>query len=292
MTDAASPDNYTRASPAPPPAAVQVRWSWISLGLLVLTVSAVGALIVVASIRKSDVLSTTALALAVLAFALQLIVSLAQGISGAQQLAHVERVNSDTQAALASLRATTDSLLATQREHFTALLKAAVTGKSWQEDESGSNGNEADPEVKPAEPVISSWFGPVVAERPEPAVEAKIMTAYPSEERGRELASIFNSLTPWEATAFSSRSRLALLRAKKGREIGGFVVPDMRGPSASTRGLEEKGLIDNSMRIREEGKVQKWSTLTPLGVELASLLHGDGPLPDWLRQEMTPKSVA
>ncbi|MEW2331494.1 hypothetical protein AB0880_27240 [Micromonospora chersina] len=48
------------------------------------------------SAKNVDTLSTIALALAVLAFAAQLIVSLAQGMAGAQQVAQTERINADT----------------------------------------------------------------------------------------------------------------------------------------------------------------------------------------------------
>ncbi len=106
---------------------IAIRWSWISITLSVVTIGSLATLVVVVSVQNVDTLSTVALALAVLAFAAQLIVSLAQGISGAQQLAQAERINAGTQSALSSLRSATDALLSTQKEQFNQVLSFALS---------------------------------------------------------------------------------------------------------------------------------------------------------------------
>jgi hypothetical protein len=83
-------------------------------------------LAVVASVQNVDALSTVALALAVLAFAAQLIVSLAQANSGAQQIAQSERIYAETQSALTELRAASHSQLSNQKEIVAHLLQAAL----------------------------------------------------------------------------------------------------------------------------------------------------------------------
>jgi len=70
----------------------------------VISLASLGTLAVITSVKNVDELSTVALALAVVSFAAQLIVTLAQGQTSAQ-------VNRETMAALTEMRATTNSLL-------------------------------------------------------------------------------------------------------------------------------------------------------------------------------------
>lgn len=63
---------------------LKVPWNGLAVALSAVAISCLGALIVVASVKDVDVLSTVALALAVLAFAAQLVISLGQAASGAQ----------------------------------------------------------------------------------------------------------------------------------------------------------------------------------------------------------------
>lgn len=103
-----------------------VPWGALSIGLATIAIGSLGTLVVIASIKDVDALSTVALALAVLAFAAQLIVSLAQANAGAQQISQAERINAATQSALADLRATSKSQLENQKEIFAQVLRAAL----------------------------------------------------------------------------------------------------------------------------------------------------------------------
>lgn len=129
---------------------LRVPWSGLAVALSAIAIACLGALVVVASVKDIDALSTVALALAVLAFAAQLIVSLAQAATGAQQIARSERVNADTQAALAEIRATSQSLLSNQKELFSHVLKAALPDVA-QELSSASGANEIDDPLRAAE---------------------------------------------------------------------------------------------------------------------------------------------
>jgi transcription-repair coupling factor (superfamily II helicase) len=118
---------------APPPAqnegagaSLSVPWRLVSLGLVVLTVASLAALVTVASINDADELSTVALALAVLAFAAQLVISLAQAQAATRQEAENRRIASDTQAALAEIRATTAGLMSTVGTQYDRVLEAAL----------------------------------------------------------------------------------------------------------------------------------------------------------------------
>ncbi|MEU7570495.1 hypothetical protein [Micromonospora sp. NPDC049240] len=91
-----------------------------------MSAASLGTLAVIVSIKDVDVLSTIALALAVLAFAAQLIVSLAQAQGSAQQLSQTERINSQTQSTLAEVRSTAHALLTNQSDQFNKVLAAAL----------------------------------------------------------------------------------------------------------------------------------------------------------------------
>lgn len=98
---------------------LNVPWSGLSIALAIVALASLGTLAVTTSVKNVDTLSTVALALAVLAFAAQLIVTMAQGHQSAQ-------VNADTEAALTEMRATTSSLLTNQRDQFNSVLKALL----------------------------------------------------------------------------------------------------------------------------------------------------------------------
>ncbi|WP_146766759.1 hypothetical protein [Micromonospora noduli] len=103
-------------------------------------------------------LSTIALALAVLAFAAQLIVSLAQAQGSAQQLTQTERVNSETQSALAEVRSTANALLTNQSDQFnkvlSALLRSATEDAVREVAEAASSGptGQAAPQAESIDP--------------------------------------------------------------------------------------------------------------------------------------------
>ncbi|MGY4900428.1 hypothetical protein ACWEEK_33255 [Micromonospora aurantiaca (nom. illeg.)] len=136
-------DFTSKQSPIRP--GLQVPWSWLSLGLLTVTIMSLGTLSVVVGIKDVDILSTIALALAVLAFAAQLIVSLAQAQGSAQQLTQTERVNSETRSALAEVKSTANALLTNQSDQFnqvlSALLRSATEDAVREAAEASSVGN-------------------------------------------------------------------------------------------------------------------------------------------------------
>jgi hypothetical protein len=103
-----------------------VRLSTLSIVLLCVTVSSVASLTVVATISKADALSTVALALAVLAFAAQLIITIAQSQSSAEQTRDTFRINAETRAVLAQIQAQGNALVAVQAGQFDKVLNRAI----------------------------------------------------------------------------------------------------------------------------------------------------------------------
>ena len=261
------------------------RWAWLSATLALLSISAFGTLIVVVSVQGIDLLSTSALALAILAFSAQLVISLAQAISAGQQVASVERVNADAQAALSALRATSDALVSNQNTHFSEVLKAAIMprGASSPMETSELAVSEVGHDDAPLSTLQLSPPGP----------EARIMSTYPSAEEGAKLAELFNSLTPWEAHFLTQLSTSALARVRRGAPLGVWLVDRdaKKGLGPGRRGLTEKKLIRSSDRVYEDGSTRTWMELTPLGVAMGGIMFGSGGDPEWLESAMGGRDV-
>ncbi len=282
---------------------LNIPWSWLTASLGITTIGTLGTLAVVVSIKNIDVLSTIALALAVLAFAAQLIVSIAQGMAGAQQVAQVERVNADTQSALSALRATSEGLLSVQKEHFGQVLSAALKSavpeavgetlaESADEDESGDRKSHALQEA-----ILTKVEE--ILQRPTPSSPATIrtipggrssryysLTEYPTETRGRELVKILKSLTPWETQSFTKAALDSRERAETGRSTRVRIRrTESNAVGPIMQSIVDKGLIEifDDNRFPEE---YYWRDLTDLGVEVASLIVGTDSTPKWLREEM------
>lgn len=82
-----------------------LSWRVIASTTTILAIGAVGALVIVSSVKDADTLSVVALALAILAFVIQIIVFVAQTWSDSQQARHTQSVNAETRALLGELQA-------------------------------------------------------------------------------------------------------------------------------------------------------------------------------------------
>lgn len=136
-----------------------VRSTTVSIVLLCVSVSCLASLVVVATITQVDALSTVALALAVLSFAAQLIVTLAQAQSSATQTRETFAINAETRAVLAELQAQGSALVSIQAGQFDKVLDRAInaytvgTALSNSSEREGPLGDEqaVDPEAFAAE---------------------------------------------------------------------------------------------------------------------------------------------
>lgn len=271
----------TRDDETAPRSHLRVSWTWLSIGLTLVAGSAIGTLVVVSSVNDVDSLSTIALALAVLAFAAQLIISLAQGIAGSQQLANVERVNADTKSALAAVRAAVDSLLSNQSEHFSDLLRAFLNRDSPESISS--------PEATVAENDSSEMLERLLRGASPKAAgpEHKVLTEYPDEEKGTVLATMFRNLSPWAAQQLGKLARNAVIRSRRGDPHGGWMNMQKEGdPGPGTAELKQLEVVRIDKRLKPDGSEGDWVELTPTGLELASLMTGVGPPPKWLLETM------
>ena len=273
-----------------------IPWGWASLILAIVAISALGTLAVIAKKQSADSLSTIALALAVLSFAAQLIITLAQGYNSVLQVAQADRVNVDTRASLVEIRATANSLLVNQRDQFSEVLRAAlksaipaaVEDVAEIDDEDGvAADRDSNRQLEerlyyrlnqqlynPRKPSVDQF----AISEPSPLYDQ--LRTYPtSEARGRELAAILNDMSPSESAIFGRNSSLIRSRAEQGKDPW-VTLTDTHGINTK---LQERGLVTlEKIGKNSEGKDRFRLKLTDLGIELASLFLGSPPSPDWL----------
>ncbi|MEV6901577.1 hypothetical protein [Amycolatopsis sp. NPDC051372] len=122
-----------------------IKWKTIGLVGALAGVGCLGVLITVVSIKDIDTLSTVALVLAILAFAIQIMIFVAQTAAATEQSKSTLEINSETKSILSELRARTQATNETLNGQFNKLLDKMldVTRESESAAESpGSNSSE------------------------------------------------------------------------------------------------------------------------------------------------------
>ncbi|WP_433387136.1 hypothetical protein [Micromonospora sp. KLBMP9576] len=258
---------------------LHVPWSWLSLSLFVVSVTSLGTLSVIVSVKDVDLLSTIALALAVLAFAAQLIVSLAQAQGSAQQLTQTERVNSQTQSALAEVRSTANALLTNQSDQFNKILSALL--RSATED-AVREATEASVDTTGTPPGQVEALDPeTVAELVEERVKRLLFSqsnphrssgpelrpyVLLSEDLGTKAMEVFHRIGPEALLVFTT------MVVRNGVESNSIIIT--RPEMVEIPALQE---LTDARLIRSMGslKTRERYTLTATGKLLASLILGD-----------------
>ncbi len=282
----------------------QVPWRGFSVGMGLIAAASVASLVVVTSVKDVDTLSTVALALAILAFAAQLVISVAERQASSQQLLQSERVNTETQALLADVRASTQGLHSTLSDQFDTVLRAALRPAIEEATQDG--------DVSPIEleKRITQHFDQAVRDlstRAEirnerywssgqspspdgPAGDQGIidhMETYPDADEGRRLLEVLNQLTPLEVTLLSKRAQRELERRRAGLSTRWYWKGDDPGPA--TQALIEKGLFEPVSPLKgvaEKYPERNYVALSPLGRDVARLILAREPAPKWLLDSM------
>ncbi|MBE1581271.1 hypothetical protein H4W30_008352 [Amycolatopsis roodepoortensis] len=281
---------------------LNIRWSSLTLSLAIFASACLGTLVVVASVQKADALSTVALALAVLAFAAQLIVSMLQSSAGAQQLVQTERVNSSTQAALADIRATSNSVLSNQRDLFGEVLRAALKEKvpsvarEVAEDSAEDPTNEGLISEELEEKLtraIDRTFSQISrrnqsVEPHEPRKRSAhpmygILRTYPGEVEGRMAVELLRRLTQLEAMRVGDFARRFHDLARQGLAPRTSLIRSADQPlPGSLLSLAEKGVVVVSEGSHLADSVRYNIRFTDLGNDIARFVTAVGPPPEWL----------
>lgn len=287
-----------------------VSYRLLSLVGALCTLAAITALIFVSAIRGVDALSTVALALAILAFVIQILFFIAQSATAAEQAKQMMELNADSRTLLEGVRSNVDQIKDLLREHFSYVLQKALDGRTPEE--------QAEPREGEVDPLHPDW-------RPDPRVEfvdrprddplfppgplsselyrllrprlsysphigpyppddrdleiVRILDGFPDEEKGLELFNEISSLSPLEIaemTRFVENEREARKRGIRGYLMG----DDDRGETLRARGLLEEVPRHPDVMIPGSGSVRVG--LTSRGIEAGSLLIGID-RPEWLR---------
>lgn len=289
-----------------------LSWRWLGIALATTTLSLIATLAVVAWKQNADALSTTALILAVLSFAAQIVLAFAQAYSGNRQAIETSRVNSDTRATLAAIATASNALLSNQRGQFSEVLQAAlsVVSREATKDipEDGSSGDEASllsmsgfaegrsmsdscsNSLKPDKgkaALITQRVAWSEADRPDKPLSIDALyfrlARYPSQARGEQVLPILSGLTSKNAIVFSRVATLLSERARRGD--GPRLSITIKGRQHSSLGeLQEAGLI-TVIKIAEDIANDTntfWVELTDTGIDVARLFLGQGMIPSWL----------
>jgi hypothetical protein len=305
MTDAAerqAQSSEPQVGLAPPQ--LVVPWSRVALLLAILSVGSLAALAIVAAVKNADVLSTIALALAVVAFSAQLVIGLAQTNAINQQTLLSERVNTETRALLADVRATSQSVLSTIGEQFDTVLRYAL-GQAIPEAVEAASAEEglSDPQVEERlqhalEAALGRYLlgssGASLAPRPRANIAdldaAQRLQTFPNEAEGHDLVKLLESLTPLAANQLRANAEREQHALRNGRSLH---QPIVGSQLPLTEELLRRGLAqDASPPSGSESVGTRYTTLTPLGREVARLLLGKGDLPGWLRHELEEHDLA
>ncbi|MFF0942704.1 hypothetical protein ACFYE2_00540 [Kocuria sp. CPCC 205300] len=253
------------------------------------------------SINDLDILSTVALALAVLSFTAQLIITMAQSNQTSQ-------VNADTKSALAEMRATTSSLLTNQRNQFDKVLHAALSTAIPAAMQDLENEN-TDPEIddinlgqlgQQLEARILSKFQDALppshtaaVPQGEPARLTSdrsderdpelpgLLYSYPPEEEGRAVHEVMKSMDAREI-AMLSKVATQLHRSRRVDRTVRF-THSKSGPNPDLQRLIEMGFLN----VVEEhtDPPRRVLQVTPTGITAIRILGGKGPRPEWLARK-------
>lgn len=305
MTAVASEQTGSGSGVSQKNAGFTVRWSVLSTILLVITLTSVGTLVVVTTVKGIDTLSTVALALAVLSFAAQLIVTLIQ----AQQ---ASALSADTKSALTEMQATTGSLLANQRDQFGMVLKAALQQAipAAVEDVSQTTGTDGSGDAAELEQAINNRLDEALKEIerasssriaanarnaplfptavPSARTQSRqaenewrtLLSTFPGRDEGEPVVAVLRELTP---RAISALGRLAGDSGLVSSRKAAYTIR----PDAIDNPFDElvrAGLVsdDGSMASKIDDNLRRVIySLTPSGVVAARLLRATGERPEW-----------
>lgn len=285
-------------SPSPDSAHLRIPWPALSIGLAIVALVSLGTLVVIVSVKNVDILSTVALALAILSFAAQLIVSMLQTESSA-------KLNGSTESALAEMRATTESLLTNQRDQFDLVLGAAlkaipaavddVVGSSENSDDANGDGDATSGgESQQSEfeqslskhmreylerPLLQPTRGPRNARTTLPSD----LELYPTKEAGKVGLAKLRNLAPEFVPALVSMATKIRAAEKAGRPpVAFYKISKSSEPGPTHQALVDAGLVERNIVEGDSGSSRVQYSLTEDGRTIARLFLPQQPKPKWL----------
>jgi hypothetical protein len=248
-------------------------------------------LAVVTSIEDKSALETVAIALAILAFVVQIIVYIAQAEAAAAALRRSQDIYAETLRVLTEIRERSEGTQAAVTQQFDKVLEHALAAKLPG---AATQKELASPEL--AREVAASVSAAINAPRPPPPGSTRTKE-YPEPRSSDENAEVLAYMAEWpskedfeelwpvaEDMSVSARSMLAVLaqdeiaqRRPDARLGPGLYV----GSSADRASLEQAGLAESLPgHVDEDGK--HLVVLTPRGRRLARAFTARGAPPDYV----------
>jgi hypothetical protein len=243
--------------------------------------SCLGVLVVVTSVEGKDALSTVALALAILAFSVQLIVFVAQQSFASEQGRRNEELYGSMQGVLAEIREKAEGTQADVRSMRETILPALL-----QKEEADPSGGRLGPamvsEILGAGPLVGGpplGIGVPWPERrptPEDAAMVEMLKTYPPPEEAGEALRLLNDLTPDERVNLKAFGDDEIIT----RQPGSPFDPSLTELAAD--GLLERGLVEPYPPERQPRRDVNVVHLTDRGRDVARLLTASGEPPDYI----------
>jgi len=262
---------------------LKVRSEHVALASVLLAIGAVAALIVVATAKSADALSTIALSLAILAFLIQVIFFIAQ--TGASTA-----INAQTSALLAEVRTKVEgvsTVVGGQNERLLAAVLHESIKQGKVAEDSGAPGNIHEL-VRRAESSLTqqasdaSHVNVEIARGPSAENSARLRTlrSFPEKDEGLKSWAVLRTLSPLAAAMFQRFSEDERDSLTQNLEPG--------LPITGVREALAKELVDKGLLQRTEGETPKdsrhWYELTPTGRESARIFVGRGKAPEYFRE--------
>jgi hypothetical protein len=242
--------------------------------------------VVVGAVKDAEILSTVALALAVLSFSSQLVIFIIQASTSTQQLRQSEELNLQTTALISQIRADIAGTKSALTDHFRELLRAVISRSLTEAEKAAVAGNEPLASQQLAE-LLSNLEksvsrlttsedsatptppAPVLSEEDRRIVA--LMSKWPTEEESRRLLPIYEKLDQDAKGILAIAASDELRSRRKGRPGG--VSPSTLDKPLVEAGLEELASTDGGDVVR----------LTELGRQLGRFAVAKGPRPQYLQ---------
>ena len=238
---------------------VTVPWRRVAVGSGVLTVAAVGALVVVAAVSDTEALTTIALSLAILSFVIQLIVFISQASTANQALLRSEQINSDTRALLSQLKTSSEGTSALVQTQFDKVLDIALGSPS---DKTGSEAEireRLEQSFREVAQASQSLAGPAQARPARLALQRRAanIASPPSKEEAESVAEVVRELTSVDVPRLLSLLDDEVTSTRAGVYVG--LVPEPWADHFKKKGLieivHEPEVADSVMRLTDRGRM-------------------------------------
>jgi hypothetical protein len=260
-----------------------VPWQRIALVTSLLAIAALAALILVASLKQADALSTVALSLAILAFVAQIVVFLGQAWTSSRQMLQSETLNAQTLSILSEVRTSAAGTQAMLLEQFDTVLKHALANAP------GIKSAVADQDAL-RQQILQSVRGELaVPGGPRPLSEAQqerlaMLKSWPPEDEGRPVVSTVRHLSPAAIAELIRFAQDEQSVASSGGHRGFYLESD----NAGQKELRERELLEETdvpQPFVNLSEGTKWVRLTPPGITAARLFTAEGPPPQYWSTE-------